>query len=217
MRTRLEPGLRALTVALEESVDPSAVALAARAPGERCFCFEQPDREGWALATLGAAAAVEASGPGRFEHAAREGRALLGSVEGEGALLVGGFAFAPDGGRSPHWGGFAPAQLVLPQIAIRRHRRRVWATFVGPDPEALRVRLEAVLGAAMPLIDPDPVARPRVASAAPPEHYEEAVARAVERIRAGSIEKLVLAREVRVHAPRAIDPAPVFGALRELF
>ena len=38
---------------------------------------------------------------------------------------------------------------------------------------------------------------------APPEHYEAAVARAVEKIRAGAFEKIVLAREVTVHAPTA--------------
>ena len=43
------------------------------------------------------------------------------------------------------------------------------------------------------------------------------MARAVERIRAGELEKVVLAREVRVHAPADHDPAPVLGALRELF
>ncbi len=200
---------------LSDTLDPSAAVLAARRPGERCFCFEQPDRDGWALATLGAAAMVEASGPRRFEEAAAQGRALLASVEGEGALLTGGFAFAPDGGRSPHWEGFAPAQLVLPEIAIRRHKGRVWATLIGSDPHALRERIEE--DASMPLLDPDPVGRPRVASAAPPEHYEEAVGRAVERIKAGRIAKIVLAREVRVHAGREIDPAPVFGALRGVF
>ncbi len=69
----------------------------------------------------------------------------------------------------------------------------------------------------MPLLDPDPVATPRVAGAAPPEHFESAVARGVERIRAGELDKLVLAREVRVHAPAPIDPAPVFDALRAGF
>ena len=43
------------------------------------------------------------------------------------------------------------------------------------------------------------------------------MARAVERIRAGALEKVVLAREVRVHAPRAFDPAAVFGGLRAGF
>jgi len=56
-----------------------------------------------------------------------------------------------------------------------------------------------------------------VASAAPPSHFEEAVRRATERIAGGGLEKVVLAREVRVHAPGPLDPAPVFGALREVF
>jgi salicylate biosynthesis isochorismate synthase/menaquinone-specific isochorismate synthase len=53
-----------------------------------------------------------------------------------------------------------------------------------------------------------------VAGATPPAHYEGAVARAVERIREGELEKIVLAREVRVHAGRPIDPGPVLDGLR---
>jgi salicylate biosynthesis isochorismate synthase/menaquinone-specific isochorismate synthase len=83
--------------------------------------------------------------------------------------------------------------------------------------ERLRARVESLEPVAMPLLDPDPVATPRVAGAAPPEHFESAVARGVERIRAGELDKLVLAREVRVHAPAPIDPAPVFDALRAGF
>jgi salicylate biosynthesis isochorismate synthase/menaquinone-specific isochorismate synthase len=51
----------------------------------------------------------------------------------------------------------------------------------------------------------------------PPSHYEEAVARAVARIRAGELEKIVLARDVEVRAPAAHDPAAVLGLLREEF
>ena len=51
----------------------------------------------------------------------------------------------------------------------------------------------------------------------PPEHYEQAVARAVELISAGGLEKIVLAREVQVHAPAPVRPAAVFGVLREEF
>ncbi len=51
------------------------------------------------------------------------------------------------------------------------------------------------------MLDPAPSGRFRIASVAPPEHFEAAVARAVERIRAGDFEKIVLAREVAVHAP----------------
>jgi salicylate biosynthesis isochorismate synthase/menaquinone-specific isochorismate synthase len=67
------------------------------------------------------------------------------------------------------------------------------------------------------MLDPSPAGRFQVASAMPPEHFEAAVARATELIAAGRLEKIVLAREVQVHAPRAYDPAAVFGVLREEF
>jgi len=51
----------------------------------------------------------------------------------------------------------------------------------------------------------------------PPTHYEDAVARAVQRIRRGELEKMVLAREVQVRAPVPTDPAAVLGVLREAF
>jgi len=56
-----------------------------------------------------------------------------------------------------------------------------------------------------------------VLSPMPPSHYEEAVARAVERIRAGELEKVVLARDVEVHAPADHDPGAVLGILRQAF
>src|SRR5262249_55622546 len=94
-----------------------------------------------------------------------------------------------------------------------------------PDdlPHALSIRLLRRLGElrprALPLLDPAPAGRFRVASAMPPEHFEHAVARAVALIGDPSegLEKIVLAREVDVHAPRAYDPAALFGVLRDEF
>jgi salicylate biosynthesis isochorismate synthase/menaquinone-specific isochorismate synthase len=78
-------------------------------------------------------------------------------------------------------------------------------------------RLAGLRRRPLPLLDPAPAGRFRIASTAPPEHYEAAVARAVERIRAGDFEKIVLAREVAVHAPAPHDTAAVFGVLRAGF
>jgi salicylate biosynthesis isochorismate synthase len=83
--------------------------------------------------------------------------------------------------------------------------------------ERVDARLESLRPATMPLFDPHPVEPPRVASAAPAEHFASAVTRAVERIGAGELTKVVLAREVRVHAAGAIDPAPVYDGLRAGF
>jgi len=121
---------------------------------------------------------------------------------------------------------FPPASLVVPEIAIARRGgdvRLTVAALVAPDDVPADVvgrlerRLAALRTAPPPLLDPDPAGRARIVGSMPPEHYEDAVARAVERIRAGAVEKVVLAREVQVRAPRDHDPAALLGVLRDAF
>jgi isochorismate synthase len=230
--------LAAISLAVSDDVDPTAVACASRRPDEHWFAFEQPDRGRAALAGLGEAVRIEAAGGERFQSVAERWRALSASAVGDpgdasdggGPVAVGGFAFAPDGGAAPHWQGFAPASLVVPQVALRRSERAgrsvirlTLAALVSPDDmpeeplERLRARLQELRERPLPLLDPAPAGRFQVASAMPPEHFEAAVARAVELIGAGRLQKIVLAREVQVHAPRAYDPAAVLGVLREEF
>ncbi len=143
-----------------------------------------------------------------------------------GPVFMGGFAFAHDGGASPEWSSPAAGELVLPEVALARQggeARLTLSAAVEPDDDADAV-VERLLRGQPSSLPPRcrsstriPSQRTRVASAAPPSHYEHAVERAVERIRAGELEKVVLAREVRAHAPSPHDPAAVFGALRELF
>ncbi len=235
-RSRRRPGpgvLAAITVTVARDVDPAAVAFASRREGEPWFCIEQPDRDRAAVAALGCIVALEERGPRRFEDVAARWRALAAgaicdSADGRGGGLIasGGFAFAPDGGASPHWSAFAAAALHVPEVSLARCGDEVTLTLAAlaaPDDTAdgLLARVERRLGelrrAPLPLLDPDPVGRYTVAASTPPEHYEAAVARAVERIRAGALEKIVLAREVQVHAPAPHDAAAVFGVLREGF
>jgi len=223
----------ALTVRVNPSVDPSAVVFASRRAGDDWFCFEQPDRNGGALATLGTVARLQA-GDDRFGSVADAWRALAGEAvadppdgpPGAGLVATGGFPFAPGGADAPHWAGFGPGGLVVPEVALARRERDVRMTvaaLAAPDdvPEEVVARVEQRLAdlrtTPLPLLDPAPAGRFRVASVAPPEHYEAAVERAVERIRAGAFEKIVLAREVAVHAPSPHDAAAVFGVLRAGF
>ena len=234
-RRRGQVAVAAVTVPVPATLDLSAAVLAARRATDRFFCFEQPERNGFVLAGLGEAATVEASGPGRFGETARRVRELAsrtvaddpgldpGRPPAAGPVFVGGFAFAHEGGGSPEWSSLAPATLVLPEVSLARYSdeaRMTVCVAAGADdePEALvrraRERVAELAPATMPLLDPDPVGRARVAGAAAPSHYEAAVGRAVERIAAGELQKIVLAREVRVHGPRDHDPAPVLDALR---
>jgi salicylate biosynthesis isochorismate synthase/menaquinone-specific isochorismate synthase len=135
-----------------------------------------------------------------------------------------GFAFADDGGRSPAWRGFGPGSLTVPLVWLVRRDGTTWLTcnvLVRHDETDLDALLDRSLQVVdelqerpLPLLDPSPNGRFSVHSPLAPSHYEEAVARAVERIRSGQLEKIVLAREVQVHAPQAHDPAAVFDVLR---
>jgi len=244
--------LAGLTVRVDPDVDPSAVVFASRQAGDDWFCFEQPDRDGGALAALGCAARLEppvsgdqgngrgrgarprATGDERFAAVARAWRRLAAEAvadapdgpPGAGVVAVGGFPFAAAGAAAPHWAGYGPGGLVVPEVALARRGRDVRLTVAlraAPDdvPDELVARAERRLAGmrrqALPLLDPAPAGRFHIASTAPPEHYEAAVARAVERIRAGAFEKIVLAREVAVHAPAPHDTAAVFGVLRAGF
>ncbi len=230
--------LASTTAPIAPELDLSAVVLAARRPTDRFACLEQPDRDGFVLAGLGQAVVLEARGPGRFADVAARARELgRGAFADDpaedptrppaaGPVFVGGFAFADNGGASPEWSGLPPASLVLPEVALVRQggeARMTLTAVVHPDDDAddvaerLLARTRELRETRMPLLDPDPVERTRVASAAPPSHYEHAVERAVEQIRAGELEKVVLAREVRAHAAADHDPGAVLGALREIF
>src|SRR3954454_23591440 len=123
------PVLAGVTVPVPAELDLSAAVLAARRDDDRFFCFVQPDRDGFALAGLGTAALVSASGPSRFADAAAAcrrwaERTIVGDARSEaapfGAVWVGGFAFADEGGPAPEWRSLAPALLVMPEIALAR-------------------------------------------------------------------------------------------------
>jgi salicylate biosynthesis isochorismate synthase/menaquinone-specific isochorismate synthase len=88
---------------------------------------------------------------------------------------------------------------------------------VGATVRRLSARLAALSEASLPLADPHPTGEARIASVLPPGRFEESVAQAAGRIRAGELQKVVLAREVVVESPRAHEPAAIYGALRELF
>jgi isochorismate synthase len=220
-----EQTLASISLEFSPEVDPTEVACGSRRAGEPWFVFEQPDRGRASLAGLGEAIGLQASGPERFEQVARRWRELSAAAVGEGAIAVGGFSFAPDGGASPHWRGYQPASLVVPELALRRDAevRMTLTALASPDdlPDELLARLLARVGELtqrrLPLLDPEPAGRFQVASAMPPEHFESAVERAGELIGQGQMEKIVLAREVQVHAPSPYDPAAVLGVLREEF
>jgi isochorismate synthase len=222
------------TVEVDPAIDPTALAAGSRLASDRWFCWEQPDRS-FALAGIGTAAEVVSRGEDRFSDLTAgcsrvmHDRAALEPDQlpaGAGPLWAAGLAFAPDGGAEPIWSSLPPALAVLPEVAIARCEGRAYLTVSGlleqrGRPDALLDRAAARLGALRPApltpADPLPSAATTITGRHPPERYEHSVATAVERIRAGEVNKVVLARELTVEARAAIDPGAMVGALRDLF
>jgi salicylate biosynthesis isochorismate synthase/menaquinone-specific isochorismate synthase len=228
--------LASASVEVSPELDVAACIFASRGAEERYFVWEQPDRDGFALGTLGVEWTVEGiADPERFSAAAaacadatRDAtRAVRGSgPPASGPVWVGGFSFDTAGGEAPHWASLPPTLLVLPSVSLVRYKDEVVATVnvacrADSDPEILAgsaaARLETLRADPIPLVDPDPRERFEIVSVRPPEHYVEAVAEARELIRCGKLEKVVLAREVRVEARSPFRLAVVFDELRQAF
>jgi isochorismate synthase len=226
------PVLASVTERLAGAHDPAAIVVASRAPGQTWFCLEQPARDGMAHAGLGVTLELNAAGQDRYKSLEQRWRALSeravcdfpDAPPGVGLVAVAGFAFADDGAGSPAWNGFGSASLTVPSLWLARRGDATWLTcnvLVNHDDHDLEALLQHAVALAaglqerpLPLFDPAPIGHFSVHSPMPPAHYEEAVARAVERIRAGELEKVVLAREVQVRAPQPHDPGAVFDVLR---
>lgn len=232
-RERGRPVVASVTVALAAGIDPLSHVAAARTPGDHWSSFSQPARDDFALASIGRAASITASGADRFYRLARSSAAALeagvaddlfedqGAPPGSGMVWTGGFGFYSDEPFGDAWLGAAAAEFHLPAASISR--------IGGPSPAArltLNVQVQpdddtaSLLAAVESLVErleleDEPVLsddgslddpRPSmVTSVAPPEHYEQAVSRATELIAQSEIEKIVLAREVVLQRPQEID------------
>jgi menaquinone-specific isochorismate synthase len=112
--------------------------------------------------------------------------------------------------------GFSPSVdasvVVIPKVVLGRREGRSWLTLVNPpgavEVPALRRRPVAAASA--------PPAKVTAELPSEPE-WADAVAAAVERIRSGALEKVVLARAIDVTAPAELDPRAVAARLAARF
>lgn len=206
--SRLPERLRRFELAADVVCDPlDAIELA---PGEPAFYWRSDERD-IEIAALGAAATIDASGPGRFARAAAALERLRAGMDDPDAALplaVGGFAFHDELPASP-WEGFPALRFFVPRVLwIRRGAER---RMVIASPGAHGQTPLALLAGARTRARDDGRAFGGDDGAA----WRRRVDAAVEAIRAGRIEKIVLARRrtVRSSEPPAI--APLLRALAE--
>lgn len=208
--------------------------------GDEARTYWSHPAAGFDIAALGAVATLSAEGADRFGAIDRAWRALTdgaviddssGGLDGVGPLLTGGFAFEPEGPRTASWQGFPAALFLVPRVQLTRTNGGCWLTvtlLVGPDgrPDIAPTALLAVRGAALAAAgaaraeasgdDEEPGATEALTQrdARPAPEWRALVGEALAAIRAGTLEKVVLAREVRAIAPGDLDAVAALRHLR---
>ena len=148
-------------------------------------------RGGEGLVGWGEAARIELTGSSPFAeagawwHEVTAGADVVDEVDLPGSGLVAFGSFAFDGGSSV---------LVVPRVVVGRTGDRWWVTTVGDAPPTLPAADE-------PLRPPGRLEIVDVTA----EPYTAAVTEAVRRIRAGDLDKVVLAREVQAVLDAPLD------------
>ncbi|MCB2224482.1 MAG: isochorismate synthase [Actinobacteria bacterium] len=169
--------------------------------------------DGRQVAGLGIAAQATTAGADRL----RRLRPLLRDLPPEAVALV-GFSYQSDGPVSAEWASFPAAAAIVPQIAVVREdgrSRLVAAAPPGVDPST-------VVTAASSLRAPAPARPPRassatVASSPSVEEWRDAVAEAAAAAADGTVEKVVLARTVRIALGAPIAAFDVVALLRDRY
>jgi isochorismate synthase len=203
-----------------------------------CQYWSQPGDD-LALAGLGIAFAIEVVEASRFRQAANAWRHLLTEaivegprgLPGVGPLLLGGFAFDAQQPSTRLWQGYPHGYLVLPQLLFTRLQGETWLTYNAvvdsrADPEAEAASLMALRDRVLAL-GTGPMrknghaphspngrgAHVTVHELRPAAEWQAEVAKAAHIIKSHELEKVVLARAVRLQADKPFDPAQ---ALRHL-
>ncbi|QHC68394.1 isochorismate synthase [Rathayibacter sp. VKM Ac-2759] len=186
----------------------SPVELVSRVDPRRPLLWQ---RGGAGLAGVGEALRLEFSGPDRLRDAADAWRALSASaviddpleLPGTGLVAFGAFAFSS---RSS-----ARSVLIVPRTIVGTRGGRSWVTTVSTSGGGARAEAPAATALGEEYrasLEP---------GAMTPDAYRAAVASAVSTIRSGSLEKVVLARDLVGRLPQGADLRRLLGGFAERY
>lgn len=210
----------------------SVAAFLASAEGKERFYWESPSGS-LAVAGMGAAVELTAWGDERYRKIANGARELFANARLEGAAnplasprLFGGFAFRGDFTPDNTWSIYAPAFFVLPHYQLVSSGGQMWLTIntqIPPDESAtalipdLQAALREKLAQLRALESALPPARQSdLRSIDYPMSYaiwQRMIEAATDRIRAGELNKVVLARAAELRFDQPVQLLPVLQRL----
>jgi menaquinone-specific isochorismate synthase len=199
-------------------------------PGKRFF-WTEPSNE-TILVGLGFSHIVEVNqSTERFKTVEREWKQLLLTNKGDrkdyltgtGPMLFGGFSFDPNKKRTKLWKNYLDAKFVMPTLMLTVIKGECYLTtnFLYNKEEEIQVRekeLNPVIDDLLkkhelPVIENKDhnVKKTEVM----PEEWKQSVKEVTKKIQSGQVDKVVLAREMRLHFDKPIEITKVIANLRE--
>lgn len=205
----------------------------------RVYWEQGPDS--FSFAGYGLAATLTASGPDRFQVIQQQAARLFDNAIQEaddtpssvGPRLFGGFAFRAGATAHGIWSAFPAAHFILPRYQLTRLGGQAWLTInhcldmgeeagqiaqsLRADVQMLRLALdlagEQEIGS---LAEPDrPALRLKIDYPMDTATWEQLITMTTNRIRAGELDKVVLARVCRARASRVIEPVEILSRLKQ--
>jgi isochorismate synthase len=194
-----------------------------------CFFWEQP-AEQTALIGIGTATTIETSGTACFTDSAIAWRTLMNNavtsyvpgtepIPGSGPVLFGGFAFDTQSSRTQLWSQFPDGLLILPQYLLSYNAGHVSLTInkmmhatdscelqaqqIEEELSKLQIALQKSSNTHLEQSTP----HLSIDESQPASAWMKMVADVVEKIRQGSFEKIVLARDIQLVLD---DPSETF-------
>ncbi|MCS6711278.1 chorismate-binding protein [Brachybacterium sp. EF45031] len=202
------PMLHVRTVRLE-----APVALRERIPADPSGVWLH---QGEGLLAVGAAAELTATGPQRAGRLAEDFRALAARARVEDAMRVRGSGLVALGSLSYAATSPRPSRLVVPRALLGVRDGEGFLTVISTDgpvtqmPPVDRVfPVRAVAADAERLIDLEPHLTP--------DEYQSVIAEAIERIRAGAVQKVVLSATMSARSRCPIVLGDVLARLADRF
>jgi menaquinone-specific isochorismate synthase len=197
----------------------------ARFTGNRFF-WSDPGRE-LTFAGLGSVLTIEADDPERrFQQVEQKWREIAQTclADGElpeytGPVLFGGFSFDPVKPQTALWRHFSHARFFVPRVMLTRFRGRTWLTvnkLFTPRGDSADGETDVAVPDALADTDTDNdnvspglIYKEEIA----PQEWMDAVEQAAASIRDGHLEKVVLAREIRLVAGKPFRAADIIRRL----
>jgi isochorismate synthase len=214
------PVLVSVARELQSPLEAGVLLMQAASAGEPRVLWARPS-EGWWAVGMGQGYVLAGDGVGRFNSVRNAHQALMDTaivhaptLPGVGPLLFGGFRFDTNGPKAPAWRGFGDGRFVLPRMTVSRVGGTAYATTnvvvqAGSD-------IDALMTATHPGLDRMTESAQRNARVVSERSQSEAswrrwVNAALDRISDGALEKVVLARRLRL----AFDSPPALDVVME--